>query len=219
MKKLRTSKNKNYKLIIISSLLIIISTFFGFIYYFDKIITPTVMVVANAEMRSRATEIINQNILDVYSNKFNYDDIIRVDKDKEGNIVMLKADTVKMNAIASEVALKSQKELNAIGSVGIKLPLGYVTKSNIMSYWGPKITVKMEPIGRIETKYSSDFETAGINQTRHKIYVEVYTKMKVIIPLENDEVEVKNQIPIAETVIVGKVPRTALDLNLDGMKK
>ncbi|MBK1809349.1 sporulation protein YunB [Clostridium sp. YIM B02505] len=219
MKKIRTSKYKKLKIIIISCSLVIISTFSCFIYYFDKIITPTVMVVANAEMRSKATEIINQNILEVYSEKFNYDDIIRVDKDKEGNIVMLKADTVKMSAIASEVALKSQKELNSIGSVGIKLPLGYITKSNIMSYWGPKITVKMEPLGRIETKYSSDFETAGINQTRHKIYIEVYTKMKVIIPLEHDEVEVKNQIPIAETVIVGKIPRTSIDLNTDGIKK
>lgn len=177
------------------------------------------MVVADAEMRARSSEIINQNIFDVFSKKFDYDEIIRVDKDSDGNITMLKADTVKMSAIASEVALKSQKELAEIGSVGIKFPIGYITKSNIMSYWGPKITAKMEPIGRIETQYSSQFESAGINQTRHKIYIEVYAKVKIIIPLASNEVEVRNEIPIAETVIVGKIPRTAISLDLDNLKK
>ncbi|GIM28619.1 sporulation protein YunB [Clostridium polyendosporum] len=216
---MRINKHKRRKIALLCYIIAILSIFLFLVYYFDKVITPTVMIVADAEVRARSSEIINKNILEVYSKEFNYDEIIRVDKDSDGNITMLKADTVKMSAIASEVALKSQRELAEIGSVGIKLPIGYITKSNIMSYWGPKVTVRMEPIGRIETQYSSMFESAGINQTRHKIYIEVYAKAKVIIPLANNEVEVKNQIPIAETVIVGKIPRTSINLDLDSLKK
>lgn len=216
---MRINRHKRGKIVLFCYTIAILSIFLFSIYYFDRTITPTVMVVADAEMRARSSEIINQNIFDVFSKKFNYDEIIRIDKDSDGNITMLKADTVKMSAIASEVALKSQKELAQIGSVGIKFPIGYITRSNIMSYWGPKITVKMEPIGRIETHYSSQFESAGINQTRHKIYIEVYAKAKVIIPLASNEVEVRNEIPIAETVIVGKIPRTSINLDLDNLKK
>jgi len=187
-----------------------------FTYIFDKTVMPTVMAVADAEMRAKATEIVNRAIINEYSDQFNYDQVIRVDKDSQGNIVMLKADTLKMNKIACDVALESQKELMKLGEVGIKVPLGYITRNNILSYYGPKITIRMQPIGSVETKYSSEFESAGINQTRHKIYVKVKTTVRVIIPLKSNDIVVTNEVPIAETIIVGKTPNTAVQLDLTG---
>jgi len=195
---------------------IIMINFSIFIYIFDKTVMPTVMVVADAEMRAKAAEIVNRAIINEYSNQFNYDEVIRVDKDSEGNIVMLKADTLKMNKIASDVALEAQRELNKLGDVGIKVPIGYITRNNILSYYGPEITIKMQPIGIVETKYSSEFESAGINQTRHKIYVKVKTTVRVMIPLKSNDVEVSSEVPIAETIIVGKIPNTAVQLDLGG---
>ncbi|MGV8980361.1 sporulation protein YunB [Clostridium sp.] len=206
-------KIRNRVLLIIT---IIMMNFTIFIYIFDRTVMPTVMAVADAEMRAKATEIVNRAIINEYSKQFNYDEIIRVDKDLEGNIVMLKADTLKMNKIACDVALESQKELMKLGEIGIKFPIGYITRNNILSYYGPRITVKMQPIGLVETKYSSEFESAGINQTRHKIYVKVKTTVRVIIPLKSNDIEVANEIPIAETIIVGKTPNTAIGLDLNG---
>ena len=208
--------NINIKTRILLVISIIIINFTIFIYIFDQTVMPTVMIVADAEMRSKATEIVNRAIINEYSKQFNYDEIIRVDKDSQGNIVMLKADTLKMNKIASDVALESQKQLKELGLVGIKLPIGYITRNNILSYYGPTITIKMQPIGFVETKYSSEFESAGINQTRHKIYVKVKTTVRVIIPLKSNDIEVVNEIPIAETIIVGKTPNTAIGLDLNG---
>ncbi|WP_298844003.1 sporulation protein YunB [uncultured Clostridium sp.] len=207
------NKIKGRILIIIS---IIMINFVIFIYIFDKISMPTIMAVADSEMRAKATEIVNKAIIDEYSNQFNYDEIIKADKDSVGNIVMLKADTLKMNKIACDVALKSQKELMKLGDVGIKVPIGYITRNNILSYYGPSVTIKMQPIGQVETKYSSEFESAGINQTRHKIYVKVKTTVRVIIPLKSNDIEVTNEVPIAETIIVGKTPNTAVQLDLNG---
>ncbi|HEY8892376.1 MAG TPA: sporulation protein YunB [Clostridium sp.] len=202
------------KILIITG--IIMMNFTIFTYIFDKTVMPTVMAVADAEMRAKATEIVNRAIINEYSDQFNYDQVIRVDKDSQGNIVMLKADTLKMNKIACDVALESQKELMKLGEVGIKVPLGYITRNNILSYYGPKITIRMQPIGSIETKYSSEFESAGINQTRHKIYVKVKTTVRVIIPLKSNDIVVTNEVPIAETIIVGKTPNTAVQLDLNG---
>ena len=206
-------KRVKFKLIIIFIFILVL--FNSFIYAFDKTITPTVMSVADAEMRAKSIEIVNKAIIDEYSKQFNYDDIIHVEKDKNDNIVLLKADTLKMNKIACDVALTSQKELKSLGNVGIKVPLGYILKNNILSYMGPSIAIKMQPIGYIETKYISDFEQAGINQTRHKIYVQVKTKVRVIIPLKSNDIEINNEVPIAETIIVGKVPDNSLDLDLE----
>ncbi|MFT5874333.1 MAG: sporulation protein YunB [Clostridium sp.] len=209
-----TIKNKiKARILIIMSIIMI--NFTVFIYILDKTIMPTVMAVADAEMRSKATEIVNRAIINEFSDQFNYDQVIRVDKDTDGNIVMLKADTLKMNKIACDVALESQKELMKLGEVGIKIPLAYITKNNILSYYGPKITIRMMPIGQVQTKYSSEFESAGINQTRHKIYVKVKTTVRVIIPLKSNDIEVSNEIAIAETIIVGKIPNTAVQLDLN----
>jgi sporulation protein YunB len=212
--KAKNKSNIKVKLLIIIAIIMI--NFTLFIYIFDKTVMPTVMAVADAEMRAKAIEIVNRAIINEYSKQFNYDEVIRVDKDLEGNIVMLKADTLKMNKIATDVALESQRELQKLGEVGIKIPLGYITRNNILSYYGPSITIKMQPIGHVETKYSSEFESAGINQTRHKIYVKVKTTVRVIIPLKSNDIEVTNEVPIAETIIVGKTPNTAVQLDLSG---
>jgi sporulation protein YunB len=195
--------------------LVIVIGFNFFIYTFDKIVTPVVLTVADGEIRAKATEIINACILEEYSNSFEYDEIIKIEKDELGNIVLLRADSLKLSKIASDVAMKSQKKLRDLGNAGIKLPMGYILKNNILAYFGPSITIKMQPIGYIETKYSSEFETAGINQTRHKVYVEIRTHVRVIIPLKSNDIEIKNEIPIFETIIVGKVPDNAINLDMN----
>jgi len=191
-----------------------LASFNVFIYSLDKIITPTVIAVADAEMRAKAMEIVNKSILEEYSKSFNYDEIIHIEKDNNNNIVMLKADTLKMNKIATDVALQSQNEIKKLGNVGIKVPMGYIFRNNILATLGPSVTIKMQPIGFVETKYLSEFESAGINQTRHKVYVQLITRIRVIIPSRSNDIEVKNEVPIAETIIVGKIPETFMNLDL-----
>jgi sporulation protein YunB len=166
-------------------------------------------------MRAKSMEIINTAILDEYSKQFSYNEIIHVEKDSEGNINMLRADTLKMNKIAYDVALNSQRELKKLGNSGIKIPMGYIFQNNILASLGPSVSVNMNPVGYIETRYQSEFESAGINQTRHKIYVQVYAKLKIIIPTKTDDIEVRSEVPIAETIIIGKVPNTSINMDLD----
>lgn len=185
-------------------------------FYFDRIVTSTILNSADAEARAKVTEIINGVILEEFSKDFKYDEIINVEKDNQGNITMVKADTLKMNKLASEIALSSQKKIRSDSGIAVRVPVSYILKSTILSFYGPRITIKMQPIGYIETKYTSDFESAGINQTRHKIYVQVKTNIRMFIPLKSKDILVTNEVPVAETIIVGKVPTTAINLDLSG---
>lgn len=187
-----------------------------FIYTFDKTISPTILAVSEAEMKLKAIESINSCILEELESGFKYDDIIKIEKDDQGNIVMMRADTLKLNRMATDISLKSQKKLNELGVVGIKIPLGYITKNNILSYLGPDITVKMEPLSHVETTYSSLFQSAGINQTSHKIFVKFKTKVRIIIPLNSIDTEIYSEMPISETIIVGKIPDSSIQLDLSG---
>lgn len=211
---MRNINAKKFKITILIILTVILLVFNLFIYEFDKIITPTVLAVGDAEMREKSNDIVNKILINEYNNNFNSDDIINVEKDNLGNIVMVKANTLKMNKIACDVSLKAQESIRKIGQIGIKIPAGYIFKNNILAYFGPNITVKMEPVGNVQTSYKSKFEGAGINQTRLLIYVNVKTKIRVIIPTSYNDIEVKNEVPISETIIVGKVPDNALQLDM-----
>lgn len=201
---------------LVTIFLLIIISFNILLYVFDKTVMPTVMSVADGEMRAKAIVTVNNCVLKEFNKSFDYEKIVKVEKNVNGDIIMLKADTLKLNEIASNVVLRSQAELKTMGSLGIKLPMGYITKNNVLSYWGPDLKVKMQPIGYIETRYHSIFESAGINQTRHRIYIEVRTQIRVIIPLKTHDIEVIHQIPICETIIVGKVPDNAINLDMKG---
>ncbi|OAA94579.1 sporulation protein YunB [Clostridium coskatii] len=204
---------KKMKIILIISV-ITISTVMC-LYFVNSRITPAIITASDVEIRAVVTQTINSVIMQEYSKQFTYKDIIQVEKDKEDNIVMVRADTLKMNKIACDVALESQNKLRNVGKVGLKIPMGYIMKNNLLAFFGPSITIRMQPIGYIETKYLSSFESAGINQARHKISVQVKTNMRVMIPFGSKDIQVKNEVPISETIIVGKVPETAIDLGLD----
>ena len=194
-------------------IVMIILLFNIILYLFNKRILPSVLSIGEVKMKSEAVKIINEESVKVFSDDFNYEDIINIEKDSEGNIVMLRADTVRQNYLASQVVLNCNDKLKELGELGVKIPIGYLT-NNVMFYTlGTKITVKMQQVGNIETSYESIFESAGINQTRHKIYLNVKSKMRVIVPFHSDEIEVTCQITISDTVIVGKIPDTAINMN------
>jgi sporulation protein YunB len=198
------------------TIFLIITSLITFVYTLDKIIMPTVRLVADAQMRAEVTNIINKTIFQEYSKNFNYNDIIKFDKDNDGNIIMMTADTLKLSEIATLTVLKAQEELKDKSQVDIRIPMVYMTKNNILARFGPDVKIRMLPIGHITTKYISEFEDAGINQTRHKIYIETTTKVNMIMAVSSSELEIVNQIPIVETIIVGKVPTTAIQMDLNG---
>ncbi len=204
-------KRKSLKKVKIRFLIIIICTLIIFIFYsINKNLSPAIIAVADSELRARTLDIINTNIQTIYDEEFKDIGLVSVEKDSNDKIVMVKADTVRLNTLATKISLKGQDELEKMGKVGFKIPLGYVSKVSILSYLGPDIIVKMRPIGRVEVSYESIFESAGINQTRLKIYMNVKSTMQIILPFESRDLEVVNNVPVCETIIVGEIPRTIL---------
>lgn len=208
---MKLSKKVKFTVIV----LLLISMSISFIYTLDKAIMPRVMLTCDATMRGEVTKIINETIFEEYSRNFNYDDLIHMEKDSEGNITMMKADTLKLSEISAVTVMKAQKKIEEKSSINVKIPLGQITRTNLLGNLGPNIKVKMGTIGNITSRYISEFESAGINQTRHKIYIETTTRMRLILPFESSELEVVNQIPVVETIIVGKVPATSVQLDLN----
>ena len=200
------------KIIVVVSILAVISVLIGSFIYIDNSLTPTIKVLAETKAEELANRSINKSVAEIIKDEVNYSDLMNTKVDNEGKITMIESNTVMMNKVASDVALRIQEELKQVKTTTSYIPIGTALGSPILAKYGPQLKVSIEPIGTVYVNFKTDFEDAGINQTRHRIYLEVNTKVKVVIPLTTDTKEVKAEIPICETVIVGDVPNSYINI-------
>ena len=102
-----------------------------------------------------------------------------------------------------------------MGRVDIKVPIGAISGTKILSGTGPNINIKVMPVGSIDTEIKTEFESKGINQTVYRIYHNLICEIKIIMPYESISRKIENQILLVETGIVGDVPETYY--NLEGI--
>lgn len=206
----RRKKRKYIPFIIISIIIIII--FNSIAMFLDNKVMPSLDRVSEVTIKTRVLNIINTNSIKLFADEFNYNEMIKIEKDNDGNITLIQADTVKLNYLASKLSIQCNDELQKLEDVKIKVPLGWFTENSIYYNIGPKIAIRVEDIGNINANYESEFESAGINQTRHRIYLNVESKVRIILPFKTNEIEISTKVPVSDTIIVGKIPETAIDL-------
>lgn len=194
--------------------LLFILTILVLCYYFTEYrLKPTIIAVSDTLARDTAINTINNAINENILKGIEYKDLIYVRTDNNGKVSMLQANTIEMNLLASKVTKEVQKNLNNLGSLYVKIPLGSIFSTDLFANSGPRLKVGLLPIGAVDVDFSSQFEPAGINQTRHKIYLNINTKIQIIAPLATDKVEVTLHMPVAESIIVGDVPNSYVDVN------
>jgi len=214
------TKRKTHKYIsFIVAIIFIILVLNIMIGFFDKRVMPYVTEIATMMVKSQTLDIINKKSVDILSQEFKYDEMIKIEKDTEGNIILVQSDTIKLNYIAAKLSTECNKELSDMNNATIKVPFGWLSDKSTFYNIGPKINIQIEPIGNISTNYESKFESAGINQTRHKIYLNVTAKLRLKLPLKNQDIEVSTQIPVSDTIIVGKIPNTTFGFPTNDQSK
>ena len=65
---------------------------------------------------------------------------------------------------------------------GVEVPLGAFSGIEAWAGFGPKIHMKIIPISNVECRFASTFEEAGVNQTKHSIYLEIVADISIIMP-------------------------------------
>lgn len=193
-------------------MLIIILFLVALIVAVEGNLSQTMLDMAYAQAYSMAVETLNRAVKDVTENGVGYEELIDMRLDGDGHVSLLRANTMRMNEIAAKTALKAEDELNSIKNQFVEIPLGAGLGVRFLSGFGPRIRVQILPVGAVHTSFDTQLETAGINQTRHKIFLTLRATVSLIIPTGSQLVEVESKIPIAESIIVGDVPQSFVDL-------
>jgi sporulation protein YunB len=182
--------------------------------YFNNIVYVIISKYAKAKVKEMTVAAVNKAILNVISEDLLYSDLVEITTDNDGNITMMQANTVLINQIAQKTAEQSAKELKNIGEQILEIPVGSLTNSPLFTGYGPPISVKILSDGNVICRFKSAFDQAGINQTRHRIYIEVTANMDIVLPAASGSIDSVLEIYIAEAVLIGDVPHTFLNLNL-----
>ncbi|HBV97327.1 MAG: sporulation protein [Peptococcaceae bacterium BICA1-7] len=195
-------------------LFVVTVVFLVALWSLDMQIRKTLYEMAEVRAVQLATEAVYNAVLQkVAGEGMLYEDLIIVHKDSAGNIVLMQADTAKINKIASDTTLAVQSAILRLGEESLYIPLGQITGSYYLASRGPKIRVDIVPIGTVRVNVDDRFEQSGINQTRHSIYLVFNTDIRVVVPLKSGQASVATQVPVAESIIVGDVPSTFVTLS------
>lgn len=177
-------------------------------------IDPIFENLALTEAKAIATKITNEESTRAIVG-YTYEDLFTIEKDSEGNIQMINANILKMNLLTSDIASFIQNSLDNTDSSKIKLSIGSLTGIKMLSGIGPNMSLKISSAGDVETDLRSEFVSQGINQTLHRIYLQINSRVTILTPIKTLQEEISNQVLLAEHVIIGQIPSTYY--NFDNM--
>jgi sporulation protein YunB len=183
---------------------------------FDRNLRPTILSVAAARADVIATAAINNAVSEKVARNILYQDLILLQKDREGKIILAQINGMEVNRLISETTMRVQDTLSALTGEVIYLPLGQALGSYLLANYGPRIPITLVPIGYVNTNIIDTFEEAGINQVRHKIYFDIHAEVQVVIPFVSTVTKVSTTVPIVDAIYPGEVPDTVINLQFPG---
>lgn len=199
----QNKKRRRLGLKLIAAALIIV----GIILLIDLRVRPIIEKTTIYQSKILATRIINDVVYTQLENEeLGYNELVSVTYNDNNSISSIESNMVNINRLKAKITKSVNDELADLDAHDLSISLGTVSGFSAFYNQGPMIPITLRPEGYVETSLISAFESAGINQTLHRILVEINVDISAIIPGYTSSATIKTQFVIAETVIVGSVP-------------
>lgn len=201
-------KKKKRILIIIFFLFFILGCFS--IYYLN-IVFPVIKTYSKIEADSITEKAINTAISNVINRSLKYDSLIDINYSNTGEIVSFSANQYEINTISREIIKEVQYQLNFFGKDGLKIKMGTFSGIPLLIDKGPVVKLNLVPIGVVTGDFFSEFDSVGINMTKHSLFLHINVHVSLVMPVKSYDIYTTNQILLAESIIMGKVPEVYLN--------
>ncbi len=180
---------------------------FALIGILEERLRPVLMTAARTQTQNMVTAIAEEAILsELEQQDLEYTDLVCVERGTDGTVTAITTDMAAMNRLRSRLVEVMLEHVSRIDEAEISIPVGSLVESELIWGRGPTIKVRSFTVGTVKAEFKSDFNSAGINQTLHKIWIDLSVPTTVLLPGFQLEVPINTTICIAETVIVGSVP-------------
>lgn len=206
-KRKRLTRKKKWLLAAICFVLVVI----GALLYFNFVINPVILSMSEIKVKSLTQRAVNQAVYEVVNSGPVYDDMIKISRNESGMVTLISADATEINRLARDLVKLSEVKLGEISERGIAIPIGTFSGMPIFVGRGPEVSIRLIPIGVISCSFRSEFRQAGINQTTHRIYVNINSNVSVVMPTQNQNIATTTELLLAESIIIGSIPSTYLN--------
>ena len=168
---------------------------------------PVIGALAIVEAREYVVTVINHAVEEeITSGILIYSEFVTLEKSESGAVTALITDMAKVNVLQSRISTLVATRIVNVLHKDLSVPLGDALGAVLFSWRGPKLPIRMESVSNVTTQFVNEFESGGINQTRHKLALTITTDIVILVPGGRTAAVVTSTVPIAETVIVGNVP-------------
>ena len=170
---------------------------------------PILVSLATTRVSNMVNRIVSEAVDEaIDSGNITYSDLITFEKDNEGRITAIYSNMAAFNRLQAQILDIILARIDQVSARELSIPVGTLTGSTLLAGRGPRISVRMESVGSSSARFANRFESAGINQTKHQIVLQVDVSAAILLPGFSAATEVSNSITVAETIIVGAVPDT-----------
>ena len=208
--KKRRRKKSRFRFILTLILLI------GLFFYYKFVIIANLFALCNDYAYAYSVDAVNSAVLLSLENQTLYSDLVHIEKNSSGDIVLMNANSLKVNELSRKIAVSSENILTEKLNKGIPIPFMALSGIEFLSGFGKTFNLKTLSVVSVSCNFISQFTSAGINQTLHEIYVDITCDIKVDFPLNKKNVVFYNKVLINQAVIVGKIPEVYLNGKLFG---
>ena len=192
---------------LLTLMIVLAVLFFGLRSEYRSVIND----LAQTQVKNTTSDLTNDAIAkQIASGEIQYDRIVFFEKNLDGRITALKTNMSEVNRLKTDILNIINDEILALDTSDIGIPLGSLFLPELLSGRGPAIPVHILSIRNSDASFVSHFSQAGINQTLHRLNMEVSIDVAVLVLGETTSFTMSSQVVVAETIIVGDVPDTFL---------
>lgn len=179
----------------------------GILLIIDLSFRDIIETVNAYECHELVSSLINQAVSDELENEnTDYNKLVTLSTNNDGEVISVESNVVNINKLKTGINRRLEREIERLSSYDIEIPVGTLLGIQLLHGKGFDIGMTVEPVGCASTTIISQFTSAGINQTLHRIVIEISANVDSVIPGYSTRVPIKTSIVAAETVIVGRVP-------------
>lgn len=173
----------------------------------DLSFRPIVETVNAYECHAAVSQVINNAVLaELDREDTDYSKLVTLSTNNDGEVISVETNVVNVNRLKTAIASRIEREVDRLSAIEINIPIGTLTGIQLLHGRGFNVGMTVQPLGCANTTIISEFTEAGINQTRHRIIIEIDAEVDAVIPGYSSRVPVATSIVAAETIIVGRVP-------------
>ncbi len=172
-------------------------------------IDPLTEQLARMTVSDAASDIVVQVVnREITQGGVEYGDLVTLERDSTGGIMALTTNMQAMNRLKTSLLEALSQALKEMDDDEISIPLGNLLGFQPLSGRGPKIPIRVVSASSADANFQGDFSEAGINQTRHRIMLEVALDVLILLPSGTATERVSTEVCVAETVLLGPVPES-----------